>query len=85
VHEPVLVRERQRPRDLETELERPPNRERPTAFDDLLQRLTVDELEDDELPPVLLAAVDDRDDVRVYCSWSSLMATSRSSSVSCAQ
>ena len=65
VDEPVVVREREAAGDLDRELERAANRHRPALVETLLQRLAVDELEDDELPPVLLAAVDDRDDVRV--------------------
>jgi hypothetical protein len=65
VHEPVLVREGKPARNLEAELDHLVHRQRPFALDELLQVLAVDVLEDDELAPVLLAAVDDRDDVRV--------------------
>ena len=59
---PTLVREGERPARLERELEREIDRERPLAIDQVLERLTRDVLEDDELVPVLLAAIDDRDD-----------------------
>ena len=65
VDEPLSVRECERAADLEAELEHPPDRQRAAALDELLQVLAVDELEDDELLPVLLAAVDHRDDVRM--------------------
>ena len=61
----MLVREAERARDLERELDRLLLRERPAPFDQRLQVLAVDELEDDVLAAVLLAAVDHRDDVRV--------------------
>ena len=44
--------------DLERDLERALDRRRPAALDQPLQVLAVDVLEDDELAPVLLAAVD---------------------------
>ena len=47
------------------ELDRTPRRQRPGAIDELLQALAVDVLEDDVLLAVGLAAVDDRDDVRM--------------------
>ena len=50
---------------LERELEREIDRERPLAIDQLLEGLTRDVLEDDELMPVLLPAVDDGDDPRM--------------------
>ena len=65
VHDPVLVREAESLGDRERELDRASDRERPGALDELLEVLTVDELEDDELVPVGLAAVDHRDDVRM--------------------
>src|SRR5438445_591537 len=61
----VLVCEREAARDADTELERLGNRQRPVAFEQLLQVLAVDVLEDDELSPVRLAAIDHGDDVRV--------------------
>src|SRR6185295_6959432 len=65
VDKPLRVRERERPADLEAELEHPAHRQRAAAFDELLQVVALDELEDDELLPVLLAAIDHRDDVRM--------------------
>ena len=65
VDEPLGVRERECSTDLEPELEHAPDGERPAALDELLQVLAVDELEDDELLAVLLAAVDHGDDVRM--------------------
>ena len=62
---PLLVRERERAADLERELERQVDRQRRPAVDELLQRLTRDVLEDDELVAVLLAAVDHGDDPRM--------------------
>ena len=59
------MRERERSTDLEAELEHAPDGQRAAALDELLQVLAVDELEDDELLAVLLAAVDHRDDVRM--------------------
>ena len=49
----------------ERELERVPHRQPARAQDELLQVLAVDVLEDDVLPAVVVAAVDDGDDVRV--------------------
>ena len=65
VHEPVLVRERERARDLDPELERPSRPAPALALDQALQVLAVDVLEDDVLAAFVLAAVDHRDDVRV--------------------
>ena len=61
----MLVRERERVGDRERELDRPPRGERAAPLDELLEILAVDVLEDDELLPIVLAAVDHRDDVRV--------------------
>ena len=61
----MVVGERERAADLERDPERLANRQRPFALDELLQVLAVDVLEHDELPPVLLAAVDHCDDVRM--------------------
>ena len=58
VHEPVRVRERERGGDLDAELERALDRQRPLAVDELLEVVAVDVLEDDELPALVLAAVD---------------------------
>src|SRR4051794_22383949 len=63
--EALLVRERERPRDLVAERERGLDGDRATRVDERLQVLAVDVLEDDELLTVLLAAIDHRDDVRV--------------------
>ena len=52
-------------RHLERDLDRLPWTASGPRFDQLLEVLAVDVLEDDELAPVLLAAVDHRDDVRV--------------------
>jgi hypothetical protein len=57
--------ERQRPADLDAELEGVANGQSTAARDQLLQVLAVDELEDDELPSVGFPTVDDRDDVRM--------------------
>jgi len=65
MHEPVLVCEREAVGDRDRELDGTPHRERPASADELLQVLPVDELEDDELVAVGLAAVDHRDDVRM--------------------
>jgi hypothetical protein len=65
VDEPVLVREAERSGDLQDELDRLALGQRPLALEQRLQVLPVDILEDDELASVLLAAVDDRHDVRV--------------------
>src|SRR4029079_8740603 len=65
VAEPVLVCERESARDLQPEFDRLALRERRLALDQALEVLAADVLEDDELAAVLLAAVDDRDDVRV--------------------
>src|SRR5207253_1272401 len=63
--EPLLVRERQAVGDREGELERPAHGQPAGAQDELLQVLSVDVLEHDELPAAVLTAVDDRDNVRV--------------------
>ncbi len=65
VHEAVLVRERQAPRDLDRERERPIDRQRPVGRDQTLEGLAADVLEDDELALIVLAAVDHRHDVGV--------------------
>ena len=59
------MRELERTADLDRELEGAPDRQRPCALDELLEVLALDVLEDDELAPLLLAAIDHRDDVRV--------------------
>ena len=59
VHEPVRVRERERrSRSGCPSVERALDRQRPLAVDDLLEVVAVDVLEDDELPALVLAAVD---------------------------
>ena len=65
VDEPVVVREREPVGDRERELERPSDRQPARPEDELLEVLAVDVLEDDELPAVVVATVDDGDDVRV--------------------
>jgi len=65
VDEPGVVGERERATDHDPELERSTDRQPPLLLDELLQVLALDVLEDDELPAVSLAAVDDRDDVRM--------------------
>ena len=64
MHEPAVVRERQRPCNLEGEADRVAHLEWAVPRQ-VLEVRPIDVLEDDELPPVLLAAVDHRDDVRV--------------------
>src|SRR5205807_3398655 len=63
--EAVLVREGEPVSDDNRKLDRAPPGQRAGADDQLLEVLAVDELEDDVLAPVVLAAVDDGDDVRV--------------------
>ncbi len=65
VDDAVAVGEGEPAGDLPDEHERVADGERPLAFDELLQRLALDVLEDDELVILPLAAVDNRDDVRV--------------------
>ena len=65
VDEPRSCANESAARDLERELDRSRTSSGPSALDQLLQVLALDVLEDDELAPVLLAAVDDRDDVRM--------------------
>ena len=65
MHDPALVREGERRRDLAAELDHLVDRQRPQLVDQLLEVVSVDVLEDDELLPRVLAAVDHRDDVRV--------------------
>ena len=65
VDDAELVGEGERARDLAGELERPVDGERALAHDHRLQVLAGDVLEDDELAALPLAAVDDRDDVRM--------------------
>ena len=55
--------EREPARDLDRELERPVDRQRAVAVDELLQVVAGDVLEDDERAAVVLAAVDHGDDV----------------------
>ena len=61
--ETLLVREGERPRDLERELDGLPLGQRGLALDQRLQVLALDVLEDDELAAVLLTAVDHGHDV----------------------
>jgi len=63
VDEALVVREGEPARDLQRQLDRLANRQRPFAVDELLQVLSIDVLEDDELATVLLTAVDHRDDI----------------------
>src|SRR5205085_8591938 len=65
MHETLLVREAEPARDLDRDLERMLHRQPALLVEDLRERATLDELEDDELPALVLAAVEDRDDVRV--------------------
>jgi len=65
MHEAVLVREREPVGDRDHELERAARRHPAGARDELFEVLALDVLEDDVLPPAVVAAVDDRDDVRV--------------------
>jgi hypothetical protein len=65
VDDSPLVRERERPRDLEPDLDNLLDRQRAGALHELLEILPLDVLEDDELALVVLAAVDHGDDVRV--------------------
>ena len=65
VDEPVLVRKREPAGDLERELDRLAWVKGTFLVEELLQVHPVDVFEDDELPTVLLAAVDHRDDVRM--------------------
>ena len=59
------MREGQPARDVERELERPPHRQPAGPDDELFQVLALDVLEDDVLPPPVVPAVDDGDDVGV--------------------
>jgi hypothetical protein len=65
VDEPVCMRKGERPAGFDRELERRPDRKPTLLLDELLQVLAVDVLEDDELAPIRLAAVDHGDDVGV--------------------
>ncbi len=65
MHEPLFVGEAEPARDLDAELEGGCHREGAAALHQLLEVLSVDELEDDELPVAMLAAVDHGDDVRM--------------------
>ncbi len=65
VNEALAVSERKCSADLEPELQRAAHGQRPAALDELLEVLALDDLEDDELLPILVTAVDDGDDVRV--------------------
>ena len=62
VDQALLVSEGERASDLQTHLEDAANRHRPASDDEILQRLALHELEDDELTAVRLAAVDHGDD-----------------------
>ena len=61
----MLVCEGEPPSDLDGDLERLLHVQASFSHDVLLEVLAFDVLEDDELPPVLLAPVDHGDDVRV--------------------
>ena len=65
VDEPLIVREREPARDLQRKLDRLARAQWALLRHQLLQVHPVDVLEDDELPAVLLAPVDHRDDVRM--------------------
>src|SRR5439155_10239339 len=65
VDEALLVREGEPARDLDRDLERAPDGQPSLLVDDLLERPALDELEDDELAALVLAPVEDGDDVRV--------------------
>ena len=65
VDEPARMCEGERSPDIEPELQHAPHGQRACALDELFQVLALYELEHDELPPVLLATVDHRDDARV--------------------
>ena len=65
MHETVLVGESQRAGDLDRDLERLAHLQPTSSHDELLEILALDVLEDDVLASGLLAAVDDRDDVRM--------------------
>ena len=65
VDEAAAMREGEPARDLSRQLERSRDRQRLVLLDQPLEILPADELEDDELPPVMLAAVDHRHDVRM--------------------
>ncbi len=63
--DPVAVREAQRREDLPRVLDGDRNRRRPAGDDQLLQRAAVEVLHGDVVRPLRLAAVVDRDDVRM--------------------
>ena len=65
VDDAAAVRRLERPRDLQPELDHRRDGQRALTRDELLEVLAADVLEDDVRPPTVLAAVDDRDDVRV--------------------
>ena len=65
MHDPVVVGVRERLADVDRDPDRLLHRQRTAPRQVVLQRDAVDVLEDDELVAVLLAAVDDGDDVRV--------------------
>ena len=65
VDEPAAVGEGERPRHLEGHEDRVAHREPAGALEQLLQVLALDVLEDDVLTALVLATVDDRDDVRM--------------------
>ena len=65
MHQTVLVGESQRAGDLDRDLERLADSQVALAHDELFEVLALDVFEDDVLASILLAAVDDGDDVRV--------------------
>ena len=65
VDDPVAVREGERAQDLARVLDRDRDRRRPVADEQLLQRPPVEVLHRDVVGALRLAAVEDRDDVRV--------------------
>ena len=65
VHDPVAVRERECAQDLARVLDRDRDRGRPVADEQLLQRAPFEVLHRDVVRPLRVAAVEDRDDVRM--------------------
>ncbi len=65
VDDPVAVREAKRIEDLERERDGLADRERATGEDELLEASALDHLHGDVVRPLGLAAIVDRDDVRV--------------------